>query len=1183
MMVRIRSLIIICLVLAAVAPLCLSRGALADGLSAWWQPAYNAYPDYPWEGYQPVLPGQTVAGNVMGEILYSFPCSIPWNPAAPYSVLETEPDGSQIGLSYPAPPFGFYPGYPFPSDPKDSNMICGGVNVGRHNTAYQIGLSWTYYTWDDQNNEVPHPASGFLNFKDEDIVVNDPNFPYHDIFPVYGVSSAHTIGCRITDAQSGTLEVLEYDVWALDGGASGPVFTKQFLNTVSRPGSHSWVWDGRDANGNRVSDGLYTYSVRSGGDATSDPTYSWEMSVGSITPVQFLGYNSELGTYDFLSSYAISSYGAESEASEGYVLVYDSWHNKVCTLNMMDTTCCECTGQDTTGDPLGMLQSLRGPRYAAIHTVKLHVPSGSVQRGEKISLVYSIRDACGDERELDGKPNASPNWLNSVYRDFVNRYAIEYALPALVGDVIYVAPYGSDGNDGSSWEKAVKDVDYACSMANAAEVWVTPWNADGSLGATSCRRQPYSVGGNVGIYGGFCGEYGGAYVPGGHEERDGQDLPPYRGRVPQYWQVCPTTLPGGIFAGNSDPSDGLGQGVTIDGFTISGGSGGYTEDQTWYGGGVCALNTPLTITHDTISGCSADCGGAIYCDIDPTLPSTESRIIGNYIEGCYGGGIVLSNCGGSEINNNVIGNNNLWGSSGGGLFAEDCPNLAVVNDTFAENSVSGSQCTGGGIALDPLSNANIENCIFYNNSASSAWSISGSGAVSHCLFYSTASGGTEVSNHLSGCSTDGTLIFADPILATVNGLPYHLRDVCSPCVDAGAQAGADYGDLTPAEDIDGNPRAVKILNSSVSQLVIDIGAHELQNAVETPQFSPLPGVFYTPQTVTISCQTPGSVIYFTTDGSDPTANSPQYQGPISVTQHETIKAIACTQDLGSSLEAIGEYKLTVSTPVISPKWATQFDQVSISCCDTAATIYYTVAKDNTAGSGDPTTSSLVYTTPIQTSAYMQAVGDTLTIEAKAFKNNWLPSATAVGQYVCWSLPQVGSTYVLGPPSNTPPSGILPAVIIHASLQGWTPDLTDYPQLFSQVPISIHMRLEGSGNQTVIYNTHLDSNGNCVLTNVPPGTYDMSFEPWHWLCSAVYGVPVNSGCLELVETYLLNGDVNGDNAVDDQDYSLMGAAWYSVVGDSNYNVNADLNGDGAVEDQDYSIMGLNWYATGDSPI
>jgi len=61
--------------------------------------------------------------------------------------------------------------------------------------------------------------------------------------------------------------------------------------------------------------------------------------------------------------------------------------------------------------------------------------------------------------------------------------------------------------------------------------------------------------------------------------------------------------------------------------------------------------------------------------------------------------------------------------------------------------------------------------------------------------------------------------------------------------------------------------------------------------------------------------------------------------------------------------------------------------------------------------------------------------------------------------------------------------------------------------------------------------------------------------------------------------LLNGDCNNDNVVEDQDYSILGNAWYSSFGDSNFDIRADLNGDGVVEDQDYSIMGLNWYSLG----
>jgi len=46
--------------------------------------------------------------------------------------------------------------------------------------------------------------------------------------------------------------------------------------------------------------------------------------------------------------------------------------------------------------------------------------------------------------------------------------------------------------------------------------------------------------------------------------------------------------------------------------------------------------------------------------------------------------------------------------------------------------------------------------------------------------------------------------------------------------------------------------------------------------VETPTFSPAAGEYVTPQTVVITCDTVGSSIYYTLDGSDPTASSLPY-------------------------------------------------------------------------------------------------------------------------------------------------------------------------------------------------------------------------------------------------------------------------------------------------------------------
>jgi hypothetical protein len=65
--------------------------------------------------------------------------------------------------------------------------------------------------------------------------------------------------------------------------------------------------------------------------------------------------------------------------------------------------------------------------------------------------------------------------------------------------------------------------------------------------------------------------------------------------------------------------------------------------------------------------------------------------------------------------------------------------------------------------------------------------------------------------------------------------------------------------------------------------------------------------------------------------------------------------------------------------------------------------------------------------------------------------------------------------------------------------------------------------------------------------------------------------------------LLNGDCNGDNVVEDQDYSILSGAWYSSIGSPRYDPRADLNGDGWVEDTDLGIMGENWYTFGDDPL
>ncbi len=84
---------------------------------------------------------------------------------------------------------------------------------------------------------------------------------------------------------------------------------------------------------------------------------------------------------------------------------------------------------------------------------------------------------------------------------------------------------------------------------------------------------------------------------------------------------------------------------------------------------------------------------------------------------------------------------------------------------------------------------------------------------------------------------------------------------------------------------------IKLVSSKycwIQSITVNLGA----SLVATPTFSPDPGIYGSGQSVTISCETEDATIYYTTDGSIPTAYSTQFRTAIPITQTTTIKAIA---------------------------------------------------------------------------------------------------------------------------------------------------------------------------------------------------------------------------------------------------------------------------------------------------
>jgi uncharacterized repeat protein (TIGR02543 family) len=172
----------------------------------------------------------------------------------------------------------------------------------------------------------------------------------------------------------------------------------------------------------------------------------------------------------------------------------------------------------------------------------------------------------------------------------------------------------------------------------------------------------------------------------------------------------------------------------------------------------------------------------------------------------------------------------------------------------------------------------------------------------------------------------------------------------------------------------------------------------------TPTFSPAAGTYNANQSVTLST-TYGAKIYYTTNGTDPTTESTEYSGAISVTQTTTIKAIAWTSGCTSSATASATYTMKCATPTFSPAAGTYTGNqlVEINCTTPDVTIHYTTDGSTPDGSS-PTYSSAI------------AVNSTQTIKAIAMKSNWTTSDMATAAYtikhnVTWSVN--GETYSTG--------------------------------------------------------------------------------------------------------------------------------------------------------------------------
>ncbi len=248
---------------------------------------------------------------------------------------------------------------------------------------------------------------------------------------------------------------------------------------------------------------------------------------------------------------------------------------------------------------------------------------------------------------------------------------------------------------------------------------------------------------------------------------------------------------------------------------------------------------------------------------------------------------------------------------------------------------------------------------------------------------------------------------AKPEFSPAAGTYTEAQSVTISCATEGATIYYTTDGTTPTNESEVYSSAIPVLaTTTIKAIAVKSGSEDSAVAeatytinssapetVATPTFSLPGGTYAGTQSVEISCATEDAVIYYTLDGSEPTASGTLYSSAIEVSESKTIKAKAFKDGMTDSAVAEATYTINnsapeiVATPTFSLPGGTYAgtQSVEISCATEDAVIYYTLNGE------EPTTSDALYIQAIEVAA-------TTTIKAKAFKDGMTASAVAEAAY-----------------------------------------------------------------------------------------------------------------------------------------------------------------------------------------
>ena len=405
-----------------------------------------------------------------------------------------------------------------------------------------------------------------------------------------------------------------------------------------------------------------------------------------------------------------------------------------------------------------------------------------------------------------------------------------------------------------------------------------------------------------------------------------------------------TPIRGGV--GGYGGQGGGGAGAGIGGCGGAGGSGGETMGNVYILG---SMNINATKGKTGASGVSGSAGGAAQRTTD------ESSWV--YASGGGGGG---GGSGGAAPTYSIGGGGTAGGAGGkgsSGTVTRVYLNTCSPGATGSSSGWAGSNGGAGTLYVSPTATVNVEREVL---------SATTHPAAQYVITFN-ANGGQFVS-------------LIESLTAT---LGCELPD----CIPQPLKNRYAFGGW--ATDSDGltmwyDSECDKQISSYTSIGDITLYATWILWIVEAPVFTPVSGtVFDDSLSVSISCPAEGATIHYTTDGSEPTVESPAYRR-FRINGKTTVKAIAVKDGWYPSDVVTAEYALgQCADPVIRPNDGSTFDwageQVSINWQGEDGVLRYTTDGN------DPTPESPVYDGPF-------TISDTTVVKAKAFGDQFFDSA-----------------------------------------------------------------------------------------------------------------------------------------------------------------------------------------------